>query len=405
MAFLDINPRYRPLLERLRLTRFEQFLSWPAVIVSGHPERNVARLTLGTGPEAVGAFLKREHRVRWRDRLANAWAGFGPVSRSRREALVLRALSEAGVNGPEWIAVGEQRGQAFLLVREVAGAADLRQLLRDEIIAPAQRRELAARLGEALARVHAAGFDHPDLYSKHVLVEPGTLTVWFLDWQRSRRHCWLDWQQRCRDLAALDATLPAELASPGDRLTCLRAYLGDVIGFRAAARQVRARAQRLLRKQHVREARDCLLPLGRQAVIWLDGEALCVTPEFWRELGGRLPDWLRLRSDEAVPPLVRTVVPLGGGRRGLLVRRRETGLLRWLWLGLRRRPLLSPELREAGALFRRQRQGAGGPRLLAFGQKRTLPWRTESFLLTEIEPAACRRSAGAATPAANGRRT
>src|SRR5262245_57018947 len=114
MAMLEINPRYRALLERQGLTRFEAFLSLPAVIISGHPDRNVARMTLETGPDSVGAFLKREHRVRWRDRLANAWAGFGLASKSRREAVVLRALEGTGVGCPEWVAVGEDgAGRAF----------------------------------------------------------------------------------------------------------------------------------------------------------------------------------------------------------------------------------------------------------------------------------------------------
>ena len=69
----------------------------------------------------------------------------------------------------------------------------------------------------------------------------------------------------------------------------------------------------------------------------------------------------------------------------LLVRRWCDRPLAWLWCVLRRRPLLSPELREAGTLFRRQKHGQVAPRVLAFGQRRPRPWRTESFLLTESE--------------------
>jgi hypothetical protein len=134
--------------------------------------------------------------------------------------------------------------------------------------------------------------------------------------------------------------------------------------------------------------------MGTQAVIWLDGEALCVTPEFWNELRCTVPDWLRLDCEKwSDSRVTHSVVRLAGGRRGLLTRRREDSLLRWLWRGLRRRPLVSPELREAGALFRRQRHGVAGPRLLAFGQRQPRPWRIESFLLTEIEAADGRRVA------------
>ena len=84
MAFLEINPRYRDFLERQRLVEIESFLALPAVIVSGHPDRQVGQVELGHGCETVRAYLKREHRIPWKSRLTNAWAGFGFVSNSRR---------------------------------------------------------------------------------------------------------------------------------------------------------------------------------------------------------------------------------------------------------------------------------------------------------------------------------
>ena len=77
MAFLKINPRYERLLEERQLATAVDFLEMPYVIICGHPDRNVSRVTLGTGSDTVRAFLKKEHRVRWRDRLANACTGFG----------------------------------------------------------------------------------------------------------------------------------------------------------------------------------------------------------------------------------------------------------------------------------------------------------------------------------------
>jgi tRNA A-37 threonylcarbamoyl transferase component Bud32 len=391
MAFVEINPRYRALLGRHGLTSPELFLALPAVIVSGHPDRHVAQVTVGDGPAAVAAFLKREHRIPWKDRLANAWAGFGFVSKSYREALTLRALQQIGVGCPEWIAVGEDRqGRAFLLVRGLADATDLRRFLRDRLSRDARaRRRFARQLGEALARIHNAGFDHPDLYSKHVLVDPRTETFHFLDWQRSRRRRSVNWEQRCRDLAALDATLAEDRATPRERLACLRAYLratATPCGGRHIANRIRQQTERLLRKPHIREARHGPLPAGEHAILWLDDEALCVTQEFWAELQGRIPDWLRLDRATARrgSSTTHTEVALSGGRRGLLVCRSCPQPLRWLWAGLRRRALVSPEVRQAGVLFRRQRQGSTAPRLLAFGQRRSFPWRTESFLLTEI---------------------
>src|SRR5439155_4940842 len=127
MAFIEINPRYRELLESAGLTTPEAFLALPSVILSGHPDRNVGRVRIGTGRNSVQAFLKREHRVPWKERLVNVWQGFGNVSKSEREAMTLRALKENGIPCSDWLAVGEdESGTAFLLVRELEEAVDLR---------------------------------------------------------------------------------------------------------------------------------------------------------------------------------------------------------------------------------------------------------------------------------------
>jgi tRNA A-37 threonylcarbamoyl transferase component Bud32 len=450
MRFVQINPRYRDQLGAMGLHAPEHFLALSAVIVSGHPDRNVARVTLGNGPSALAAFLKREHRVRWRDRLASFVMGFGFVTKSQREAQLLQALEQASVGCPEWIAFGEDsQGRAFLLIRALTDAVDLRRFLQEQRGLPIkERRCFARRLGAALARLHAAGFDHPDLYAKHVFVSADGETIRFIDWQRSRRGQTSD-RQRCRDLAALHATLADDLASATERLACLQAYVmatwqgetpaermdsvpstqysalstehpvpsteypvpstqysvlstqysvlagpgsAETSSIRSKARQLLKRlawaihrqSQRLLQKRHIRAARPPSLA-EPQELVWLDGEALCITPEFLAALNGAVPHWLRLervawRSADATC----AVVALPRGRQGVLVRRRRDQLLRWLWSAFRGQPLMSPEVRQAGVLFCKQRCGLPAPRLLAFGQRRPLPWRTDSFLLTEL---------------------
>jgi tRNA A-37 threonylcarbamoyl transferase component Bud32 len=404
MAFVCINPRHEPLLRRHGLTSAEQFLGLPGVIISGHPDRNVARVTLGSGPEARTAFLKREHRVRWRVRLANAWCGHGWFSRSLREARTLEQLRQAGVGCAEWMAVGEDDQQrAFLLIEGMAGCEDLQQFLRERRLARAERTRLARNLGQAIARLHESGFDQPDLYSKHVLVDPGSMAIRFIDWQRSRHWPRLSWQRRCRDLAALDATLARELATARERLLCWRSYLagttdGHLLRGRRRielARGIRRMAERLLRRRHIRGVRHCPQALGTQGIVWLDGEALCVTQEYWAALGGRTPDWLTLVSEAGTwtGRSEGTVVNLPGGRAGLLVASRYHRPLQWLWSAIRGRPWMAPEVRQAGRLFRMERHGLDAPRLLAFGQRRPRPWRAEAFLLTELQ-ATCTRSHG-----------
>jgi tRNA A-37 threonylcarbamoyl transferase component Bud32 len=401
MAFVQINPRYRDVLDALGLRTAEEFLALPGVVVSGHPDRHVMRTTLGS----VTAFLKREHCVRWRQRLDSFLAGFGPVTRSQREAMTLQALEQVGIGCPEWIAFGEDgHGRAFLLLRALDNAVELRCFLHERrSAAMTERFRLARRLGSAIARLHAVGFYHADLYAKHVFVSGGGAQVYFLDWQRSQPGG-IDRRRRVRDLAALDATLAEELASERERLACLETYAKSystgiaagggprtpysALGVAELAHAVRRQSKRLLRKGHIREAR--LLPSrDPQELIWLDGEALCITPEFLEALRGTIPDWLRLeRTSWGDSENLRCIIRLDDGRQGILIRSRRNQLVRWLWNAFRKQPLQTPEARQAGMLFRQQRQGLAVPRLLAFGQRRSRPWRTESFLLTEAPVAA-----------------
>jgi tRNA A-37 threonylcarbamoyl transferase component Bud32 len=390
MAFVQINPKYQDFLRRHGLVSAGQFLRLPAVVISGHADRHVAQVTLGSGPDGVAAFLKREHRVSWKDRLAGAWAGFGLVSRSYREARVLQELARAGLPCPEWIAAGEDHcGRAFLLVRELTGFLDLRLFLEHMRSAtPAERYQLARRLGEAVARVHAAGFNHPDLYAKHVLVDPDTGDVRILDWQRSRRPRSVSRRQRWRDLAALHASLADQLARPRERLVCLLAYLRagrwtpHAREVRRALRAIRRQAEVLLRRRHVREQHQTPLGTGTQNLIWLDGEGLSVTREFFAALRGEVPGWLR----DAPPPgsgaATSSRIDLPGGGTGLLLHRRAFRPLGRLWDWLGRSQPRSPELRQAGLLFRLQRYGLRTPCLLAVGQRQRGA-HLESLLLVE----------------------
>src|SRR5262245_41161667 len=76
-------------------------------VVSGHADRHVVRVSLGQGPQRIAAYLKREHRVRRRDRWAAWWYGFGFASLSEREAQTLAILRNASVPVPRVLASGE----------------------------------------------------------------------------------------------------------------------------------------------------------------------------------------------------------------------------------------------------------------------------------------------------------
>lgn len=393
---LHIEPRFHQLLTACGVAHPQQLVDLPRVVVSGHPSRHVARVRLSD--DSSPAFLKREHRVLLRQRLANARAGFGFISGSAREARMLQQLERAGIRCPQLIAWAETAdGGAFLLLDEVRGGVDLRVYL--EKANAVERRRLACQLGAELARMHEAGFAHRDLYAKHVLVVAGPKgrpaddpSLVFLDWQRACHNSQLTWRQRCRDLAALHATLADNLATPRERLLCLKAYLKgcaesphDLVA--ALASDVAREAERMLRIRRIREVRQRPLGARAQDIVWANGEALCITGRFYAELGSGLPGWLENACQVSEKESLRQEnVTFPGGRRGRLVRRSQSRRLAWLWSRFRGGRVSSPELEAAGLLFRLERYGVRTPRLLAFGQRQAQPWRTESFLLIEHAP-------------------
>jgi heptose I phosphotransferase len=402
-AFVETAPAWRRFFRKLQLIETCDFLQWPSIIVSGHLDRHVARVRLGEGATAIHAYLKREHTVPFLARLRNALAGFGFCSRSLREMRTLQALSREAFGVPEWLAAGEDgEGRAFLLIREVEGAVDFRTYLGEEKD-PARRLAVARTLAAMLARLHDAGFDHPDLYAKHVLVEPQAGKVALLDWQRARRRRGQGWRARGRSLAALNATLDASLARPGERLAFLRAYLeaaqqhpeeaevpgraAPSVAPRRAARLrlvlegLRARTQRLLGRRHVREKRQ--LPGPAQAWTHLDGYALSVTPTMQHLCPETLPPWLSL--DRQPRPAGRAVTrrweEFANGTRALLVRRWAKAWWPRFVAWLRGTPVVSAEQRTAALLLRLERHAIAAPAVLALGQ-RCGAAGVDSFLLT-----------------------
>lgn len=248
---LFIDPR----IAAWGFTTFDSLFHHPqAVLVSGHPSRSVARLQIGP----YRTFLKRQHWVPRKDYLASWWAGFGFVDRSVREWKTLLALRGHGIRVPEPLAVGSRDGRSFLLVGELEGAVDLHCFLtrrgHDWVLCT----RLAERIAATLARLHQTGFTHPDLYAKHVFVNPQDLSIALIDFQRTMRCRRVSWRQRWRDLAALDASLGEHLAGNTLRLRLLRSYLhetGASHRWVQAVEAIRRRSRYLQRRRKVQAMR------------------------------------------------------------------------------------------------------------------------------------------------------
>ncbi len=280
---LTINPVFAELFARVRLVSAAGFFELPGEVVSGHADRHVMRVEVPGAPRAF--YLKRQHVVGWREKLRNRRAGFGWASRCAREAELLKQLEAAKLPAPRWAAAGTHGNRAFLLVEEVPGAVDLRRVLSDNTLSRAQRRALATRLGETVAAVHAAGFSSPDLTAKHVLVNPDTLAITFLDWQSAERSASASEPERTNALGALHASLAETLSPPPERVRVLRAYRASSLPAQQNAERMPLNALVLraaARHAKRRSIRDQLQPEGasqKQRLVWLAGEAVCAIPE------------------------------------------------------------------------------------------------------------------------------
>jgi len=226
--FLVIAPGCRDRSHRHGLSLAKDFLDLPCVRIGGHRHRYVARvglpagfgetsshaskpdkaftLKMGTCPEAAwpGALLKVENRIPLLQRIASLRMGRGLASASEREALNLDMAARYGLPAPPWIAYGEHRGRSFLLVSEISGAVSLGQAANT----PRMALNYAGWMGKTLAKMHALGVVHGDLFLKHVLFDPEKGEPVLVDWQRARVVHAPRISDRLRDLAALASSLP-----------------------------------------------------------------------------------------------------------------------------------------------------------------------------------------------------
>jgi 3-deoxy-D-manno-octulosonic acid kinase len=123
--------------------------------------------------------------------------------------------------------LGMRRG--WLLAREIGGAKDALAFL-DAGPPPRRRRAVLSSGGRAIRALHDAGFEHPDLHLKNLLVTPDD-RVLVLDLDRVRRRPKLSREQRLAGLFRFDRFAAKQAAagrrvSRADRMRVLKSYAG-----------------------------------------------------------------------------------------------------------------------------------------------------------------------------------
>jgi hypothetical protein len=229
-------------------------------VVNATPSRENA--ILSSGPRGTPAFEKRSRTVTLSDLRKVLIRARRPTSPLLHEWAMLWRARERGIRVPEPVAAGLTRGlllttSDFLITETLAGRS-LDALLEEDFASmpAARRRTLADAVGRAVAGLHAAGIAFPDLYAKHVFLEPspgGAWAVGFLDLTSAYATPRISPAERARGLGALAASLPFRLPLPV-LMRFLRSYLAGVEGWdlRDAWGSVANAARRHLRLRRFR---------------------------------------------------------------------------------------------------------------------------------------------------------
>lgn len=223
------------------------------------------------GPDgAPGFYVKRYSFPRWSNRIRGTFRGtFFGLHRGQAEYQALAQMRNAGVPAVRPVACGGRRvahflAACFLITEEVPQAVNLTtfaQQVQDgrRTLSRGQRHELIMTLARAVARMHAGGISHGNLFWRNILLRDGidgSPEFYFLDarplhaWERfgSRGNWWLT------ELAQVTVSaLP--FTAPADRLRFILAYantrqLNDE--GKAQVRQIMAMTQAWMRHERRR---------------------------------------------------------------------------------------------------------------------------------------------------------
>jgi heptose I phosphotransferase len=191
------------------------------IIKHAIPQRKTVRLQL---PGCSAVYLKRHYPEPMLQTIKNALKlDARPTAFDEFKNII--AFHRAGLPTVVPIAAGHRHGSSFLVTEALDGCTRLDDYLRQTKLAAADKAELTGRVAGLIQKMHAAGFNHRDLYLCHILTDSrGNLYI--VDLHRVQRRGAVPERWRVKDVAALNYSAPAGIISRTDRLRFLKAYLG-----------------------------------------------------------------------------------------------------------------------------------------------------------------------------------
>jgi hypothetical protein len=196
---MRVDPAYRDALRATGLATVEDVLTRIDGRVCAW-SRTTDTLNVSSATGGPGFFVKRCYYHNWYKRARGMFRGtfFGP-HRGRAEYDLLNEMRQLGISAVRPVAHGCRRvghfvTACFLITEEAPEARNLTAYARDIAqgrvqVPPARRRAMVVGLARQIAEIHAAGFEHGQLFWRNVLVRSGPMgdaEYFFLD-ARPRR--------------------------------------------------------------------------------------------------------------------------------------------------------------------------------------------------------------------------
>ncbi len=217
------NAFFEALIARHGLRDFDAMMQREdgEIIKHAVPQRKTVRLQL---PGGRAVYLKRHYPKSILQTIKNALKlDDQPTAFDEFENII--AFHRAGLPTVVPIAAGRKHGASFLVTEALDGCTRLDDYLGQTKLTVADKVELTGLVAGLIQKMHAAGFNHRDLYLCHILRD-GKGNLYIVDLHRMQRRAAVPERWRVKDVAALNYAAPAGIISRTDRLRFLKAYLG-----------------------------------------------------------------------------------------------------------------------------------------------------------------------------------
>lgn len=159
--------------------------------------------------EGRSFFFKEFLSRGWQDRIKDMFRDTRAVRAFRGELI----LTEAGLNAPPILLIGERTGSNFMVTEEIPDATNLYFMVTEPEKYPLPPHQFAKQLGELIGTLHANGISHGDLRWGNILWN-GTgesLAFYFIDNERTVKYSRLPDRVRFKNLV--------QMAMSADHLT------------------------------------------------------------------------------------------------------------------------------------------------------------------------------------------